>query len=493
MLKFGKFGLLSAPIGLGSYYLYKNRSVQSAKEYTYDEIQKHNKESDIWVTYKNNVYDITKFIDNHPGGKSKVMLAAGSAIDPYWNIYKQHTNNPLIVKDILDPLKIGIIKDYDENKYSNFKDVYVNDPIRDSELKFHSLKPCNAETPIEHIMDNWITPNNYWYIRNHCPVPDIDINNYNLSITSSIDKFDKMFSFKELKSMPTKKVITTIQCGGNRRKGHNEIEKTSGTPWNIGAISTAEWEGISLKDFLVNNKIDSAKIKENNIKHIHFESIDGVKASIPISKVFDTEYGGDVILAHKMNGEDLPRDHGYPLRVIVPGYVGIRNVKWLKKMTLSETEIDSIWQTGLSYKGVPHYIKDVKEISLHKIPPIYEMPVQSCIADISLDNKKKKLKVKGFAWAGGGRNIIRVDVSVNNGARWKMAELKEGSNQELNRAWAWTFWEAEFDVFPDDYFDIVCKATDQSYNVQPETCKHIWNIRGLNNNSWHYMLLWNKL
>ena len=101
--------------------------------------------------------------------------------------------------------------------------------------------------------------------------------------------------------------------------------------------------------------------------------------------------------------------------------------------------------------------------------------------------------MKGFAWAGGGRNIIRVDVSVNNGARWKMAELKEGSNQELNRAWAWTFWEAEFDVFPDDYFDIVCKATDQSYNVQPETCKHIWNIRGLNNNSWHYMLLWNKL
>ena len=86
-----------------------------------------------------------------------------------------------------------------------------------------------------------------------------------------------------------------------------------------------------------------------------------------------------------------------------------------------------------------------------------------------------------------------MDVSFNNGARWKKAELKEGSNQELNRAWAWTFWETEFDVFPDDYFDIVCKATDQSYNVQPETCKYIWNIRGLNNNSWHHINLWNNL
>ena len=491
MTKYNKLLLSNLLIGIGGYFLYKQKPNLYNNKFTYDDVKLHNKESDVWVTYKNNVYDITKFIDNHPGGKSKIMLAAGTAIDPYWNIYKQHTNNPSIIKDILDPLKIGVLKDYDEQKYNDFKDVYVNDPIRDSELKFHSLKPCNAETPIKHIMNNWITPTDYWYIRNHNPVPDVDINKYELNLSYDSCNLDKKYTLKQLQNMPTTKVISTIQCGGNRRHGYNRIEKTSGTKWGIGAISTAEWEGISLKKFLLENDIDSTVIAKNNIKHIHFESIDGVKASIPISKVFDTEYGGDVLLAFKMNGEELPRDHGYPLRMIIPGYVGIRNIKWVNKITLSDTEIDSVWQTGLSYKGLPHYIKDVKDISLDKIAPIYEMPVQSCIADISCTNSK--LKVKGFAWAGGGRNIIRVDVSANNGKKWKIAKLKEGSDQKLNCAWAWTFWEAEFEAFPDEYFEIVCKATDQSYNIQPETPKYIWNLRGLNNNSWQHMFFWNRL
>ena len=97
-----------------------------------------------------------------------------------------------------------------------------------------------------------------------------------------------------------------------------------GTPWNIGAISTAEWTGVELRQLLIKNK----DVIDGKVKHIHFEGIDGVKASIPIEKVMNPY--GDVILAYEMNGEELPRDHGYPLRVIVPGYVGIRNIKRLK-------------------------------------------------------------------------------------------------------------------------------------------------------------------
>lgn len=480
--------LASIPIGIFYSEDFKNYFFKDIKkpEFTYDEVNTHNKENDVWVTYKDGVYDISKFVDNHPGGKAKVMLAAGSAIDPYWHVFKQHTNYPSIVKDILEPMKIGTLKDYDKNKYNNFEDVYMNDPARDSELKFHSIKPCNAETPIKEIMDNWITPNYLWYIRNHNPVPKVNINDYNLHLTGLIDSFNKNFNFSELTNIKTKKVISTIQCGGNRRGGLNANGKTSGTAWNIGAISTAEWEGISLKDFLIENGVNNKIIEENNINHIHFESIDGVKISVPISKVFDTEYGGDVILAHKMNGEELPRDHGYPLRLIVPGYVGVRNLKWINKISLEKDEIDSVWQTGLSYKGVPHYIKDVKDISLDRIAPIMEMPIQSCVVDVRLDKQTDKLKVSGFAWSGGGRNVIRVDVSLNNGECWKLAELKEGHQQKLNRAWAWTFWEAEFDMNTvKDHYEVVCKATDVSYNTQPENGDYIWNIRGLNNNSWH--------
>ena len=197
-------------------------------------ISKHNKDI-VWVTYKNKVYDITKFIDNHPGGKDKIMLASGKGLEPYWNVYKQH--NKKVIDEILEPMKIGYIKDYDENKYKNIKDPYINDPSRSSELIYHNVTPCNAETPLNEIMDNWITPNELWYVRNHYPVPQININKFKLEING------KLFNIDEIKKLESKKVTTTIQCGGNRRSGFNKLEKTSGTPWNKGAISNAEWKG----------------------------------------------------------------------------------------------------------------------------------------------------------------------------------------------------------------------------------------------------------
>ena len=87
-------------------YIYL-KSQDNEKKYSYDEVSRHNNSNvGIWTTYKKNVYDITSFIDNHPGGKDKIMLSAGKSIEPYWNIYKQHTNNPDIINDILNPMKI---------------------------------------------------------------------------------------------------------------------------------------------------------------------------------------------------------------------------------------------------------------------------------------------------------------------------------------------------------------------------------------------------
>ena len=207
------------------------------------------------------------------------------------------------------------------------------------------------------------------------------------------------------------------------------------------------------------------------------------KASIPIEKVMNPY--GDVILAYKMNGKDLPRDHGYPLRVIVPGYVGIRNIKWLKSITLSEEEVDGTWQKGISYKGFPHYVKEVSDELVKNTAPIQEMPVQSGITQVK--NDSNKINIGGFAWSGGGRGIIRVDVSIDDGKTWQVADLREGSNQKPGRAWAWTFWNIEIDI-PDKVKDekivICCKAVDESYNTQPEKLDLTWNIRGLINNCW---------
>lgn len=465
-------------ISCGVSYLY-NKYNNKDKTYTYQEVEKHNNLNDgIWVTYKDNVYDITNFIENHPGGKDKILLAAGKSLEPYWNVYKQHTNNPSIINDILEPMKIGLLSDYDEKKNKG-DDPYINDPQRDSDLYFHSISPCIAETPSESIMDNWITPNDLWYIRNYHPVPDIDYKNYRVTIKNK--ESNKSFSLDEIKKMGGKKIISTIQCGGNRRGELNKLGKTIGTPLNIGAISTAEWEGITLRELLILNKVTDEDVINGDVRHIQFESEDGLKSSIPAEKAMNIY--GDVLLAYKMNGEDIPRDHGYPLRLIVPGHVGVRNMKWITNIKVSNEESEGTWQRGISYKGIPHYIKDFKNIDLNKVASIQEMPVQSCVVEASKD--KEYINIKGFAWSGGGRGIIRVDVSIDSGNSWNEAILKEGSDQAFNKSWAWTFWELKIKSDNLRNLEVICKATDSSYNTQPEKPEFAWNVRGLNNNSWH--------
>lgn len=452
------------------------------KKFTYEEISKHNKKNDVWVTYKNSVYNISNFIDSHPGGKDKIMLSAGKGLEPFWNLYRQHLK-PEILNDILEPMKIGSIQNYDESKYKDNINLYKNEPERDNNLNIHTINPCNAELSKDNIINNWITPNNLWYIRNHEPVPKIDIANYKLNIYK-LDDTKVSISLDYIKNMNFKEVVTTIQCGGNRRGSLNKYKKTNGTPWDIGAISTAKWKGVSLRNLIKISGIDRKELLDN-YSHIHFESYDNVKISIPIEKGLN-EFG-DVILAYEMNGEELPRDHGYPLRLIVPGFVGIRNMKWIKSIRFGLDEVNSNWQTGLSYKGLPNYINDVKDIDLSKVPTILEQPVQSTIVNIREDNNN--IVLNGYAYSGGGRGIIRVDVSSDNGNTWKMAELKEGSKQKFNRSWAWTFWEISFkrdEIAGKGCENIwVCKATDSSYNTQPKNLEDAWNIRGLNNNSWY--------
>lgn len=439
-------------------------------------------EKGIYVSFKNGVYDITNFVGNHPGGIDKIMLSAGTSVDQYWNLYKQHINNKYVIEEILKPMKIGELTDYDPN--IKFDDPYINEPLRDSDLKFHTFKPCNAETPKNEIMNNWITPNNLWYIRNHNPVPIIDHNNYILNISYK-DKLNT-YNLHDLKNkFSKKKVISTIQCAGNKRSFFEYIKKTNGTPWDIGAISTAEWTGVPLIEIIKDLNLDP------DIKFIEFCSEEDVKISIPIEKGLNPY--GDVLLAYEMNGEQLPREHGFPLRLIVPGYVGIRNLKWIKSISFRSTETEGSWQSGIAYKGFPHYIDNVNNLLVDKYVSVNEFPVQSVIIKDEgeyIDNLDD-FKIRGFALSGGGRGIIRVDLSIDNGISWHSANLTKGSEQNINKAWAWTFWELKLgDIIKEresniNEINVICKATDSSYNVQPENPEYIWNLRGLNHNSWH--------
>jgi sulfite oxidase len=130
-------------------------------------------------------------------------------------------------------------------------------------------------------------------------------------------------------------------------------------------------------------------------------------------------------------------------------------------------------------------------IDVEAIPSLQEQPVQSAITFPHASSPftvGEKNTVRGYAYSGGGRGIVRVDVSIDGGKTWKTATLTEGKEQPLDRAWAWTFWECDFDIPENEKgreFEVICKATDASYNVQPDSVQGIWNLRGINNNAWH--------
>lgn len=256
-------------------------------------------------------------------------------------------------------------------------------------------------------------------------------------------------------------------------------------------MSTAKFTGVRLTDVLKMAGLSDGLADQTNMRHVRFHSRDGMMASVHIEKALNPY--GDCMIAYEMNDQPLPRDHGFPLRMIVPGYAAVRSVKWLERIEIAQTEAEGSWQRGLSYKMLPPSVTDVANVDLEKMPPIMEVSVFSGITSIKIvekynDGEFCKVKVGGWAWAGGGRNIVRVDVTSDGGDEWVEATITHGQNQRYGRAWAWVFWQAEIDnarIHGDGTVHVASKAVDMACNVQPESVNHIWNVRGLGNNSWY--------
>ncbi len=456
------------------------------------EIGQHNKvEKRIWVTYRDGVYDITDFLPQHPGGSEKLMLAAGSAVDPYWQVFAQHNSEP--VWEMLEEYRIGniAVADRSENSCStNQEGPYCDDPPRSPVLKVNTKEPFNAETPPILLSEEFITPNELFFVRNHLPVPKCDPAEYTLEV--AVEGLAPVkFTLEDLKTkFPQHTVTATIQCAGNRREELNRVKEVRGLAWTGGAIGNASWTGVKLRDVLEAAGLKPSQM-EDEIRHIHFEGLDKnpltgqcYGASIPVEKALDPL--GDCLLAHTMNDTELPRDHGYPVRAVVPGTVGARNVKWVSRVVASSEEYDGQWQKR-DYKGFSPSV-DWSNVDFTKAPAIQELPVQSLISSPAdgavFGEEEDTVTVQGIAWSGGGRAVIRVDVSVDGGATWKEAELERHS-QRPRRAWAWTLWEVTLPLQAAVSTQLCCKAVDDSYNVQPDTTAPIWNLRGCLSNAWH--------
>lgn len=517
------------------------------------EVRKHDaKAEQPWVIHGDKVYDITNWISAHPGGEV-ILRAAGGSIDPYWDIFSIHKNQ--YVYDILSQYLIGYVHPADlkdgRPPQDEIEDPFADDPQRDPALITRTAKPRNAETPNDAINSQFLTPNELFYVRNHMWVPRIaedEADNHRLSI-ELLDGSSREYTLKDLKTkFPKREITAVLQCSGNRRKHMTDDSgrKTNGLQWSAGAISNASWEGVLLADVLADAGFENEKalLGTSDVKHVEFKGMEAYGASIPIKKAVDPQ--GDVLLAYAMNGKTLPRDHGYPLRAIVPGHVAARSVKWLNQITLGEEESQSQWQR----KDYKCFGPNQTQVDWDKAPAIQELPVQSAITTLTLgnwvkaseakpkyapatqpapespDEPARKLTLSGYAFSGGGRSIIRVDVSVDEGKNWMQAYLlpdcdaKDGSPSPCHGhgAWTWKRWRFH-GAIPATVFQngdlekseaieqgdtekvtasaaaseeserrcttLVVKATDEVYNTQPETHASTWNIRGNLANAWH--------
>jgi sulfite oxidase len=485
--------------------LQASHDIDKMPVYTLDQVAENNGSDGkpIWMSYGGVVYDVTNFIANHPGGSEKILMAAGSAIEPFWHLYRQHFASDLPMR-LMEHMAIGRLSDADQSEIDQQMDVleqddpYAKEPLRHSALIVHSDTPMNAEVPTRLLTKSYLTPSSLFYIRHHHPVPyltDKEMRDYRLSVDlSRCGKGARTFTLDDLKAMKSTEVTVTLQCSGNRRSGYNEFQRTSGTPWGQGAISTGKFKGVKLSDLLKAAGLSDPvkESEENNLQHVRFHALDGMMASIGIEKALNPY--GDCIIAYEMNDEPLTREHGAPLRIIVPGYAAVRNVKWVQRIEVAETEAEGPWQRGLNYKTLPPNVTDAQGIDLADMPSMTEVSLFSGITKTKrLSSTPVKagdtvqMHLEGWAWSGGGRNIVRVDITANDGKTWSTAKLTEGVKQKFGRAWAWTFWECDIPavVQEDGSVHLASKAVDMAFNVQPESSDHSWNVRGLGNNSWY--------
>ncbi|PHH61690.1 hypothetical protein CDD81_8035 [Ophiocordyceps australis] len=498
------------------------------------EIRKHGADSENpWVIHGDKVYDITDWIPAHPGGQV-ILRAAGGSIEPYWNIFTIHKND--YVYEILSNYCIGYVHAADlingRPAQEQIEDPFADDPARHGSLITRTAKPCNAETPEDALSAHFLTANDLFYVRNHMWVPKVSTDEYVLTV-ELYDGTVKQYTLLDLKTrFPSHKITAVMQCSGNRRSHMSQGagRPANGLAWDVGAISNATWQGVRLSDVLNDAGFDVAEglSGSSEVKHVHFSGLEAYAASIPLKKAVDPQ--GDVLLAYAMNDEPLPRDHGFPLRAVVPGHVAARSVKWLSHIALSDEESTSQWQRR-DYKC---FGPNQTRVDWDAAPAIQELPVQSAMTGVKTggwvssgaqDGETKQLiSLNGYAFSGGGRAIIRVDVSLDAGKSWTQARLVADGicpQEQGHAAWAWKQWRLDTTIplgafsqadneGDDNHVDaskrsssggggadnkapattrrcttVVVKATDDAYNSQPESHAATWNLRGNLATAWH--------
>ena len=313
--------------------------------------------------------------------------------------------------------------------------------------------PENSETPLEGVR-SWVTPSRLFFVRNHFNVPALDTSTWQLRVEGCVEH-PLDLTWDQLAEMPERTVFATVECAGNGRSFLRQ--RVDGVQWGAGAIGHAEWTGVPLRLVL-----QRAGIRSNAVE-VLFEGADrGAEPdhpapmhfarSLPVAKAFDP----DTLLVLRMNGELLEPNHGFPLRLFVPGWYGVASVKWLQKIDVLDHVFKGYFQS-VKYT-VQRRTRDAAEIAV-----VGAMAVKSEIirpatgATVGVGANR----VFGVAWAG-EEAVARVEISTDGGDSWSDAELLGP-----RAPYSWALWEYLWEIAKPGRHILLARATSATGLVQP--------------------------
>jgi DMSO/TMAO reductase YedYZ molybdopterin-dependent catalytic subunit len=334
-------------------------------------------------------------------------------------------------------------------------------------LVVHRAHPLNCETSIPALLGGIVMPNAHFYVRNHFQIPDLDVDTWRLGVGGLVER-PLSLSLHDLHTMRAETLVVTLECAGN---GRSRLDPpVAGEKWDLGAVSTAEWTGVRLTEVL-----DRAGVKPQ-AREVLFRGADGGTVGDATDAIrFERSLGlddardGEALLAYAMNGEPLPIQHGYPLRVVMPGWYAVASVKWLTEIELIAGPFTGHYQADTYYYERERDGEVVREpVSLQQVRALITEPTDAGILE------RGECAIRGVAWSGAAP-IARVDVSTGGGP-WQEARLVGTRNRH-----SWQWWELITRLDEPGTTTVRARATDLADRTQPE--QPVWNRLGYGNNS----------
>ncbi len=341
----------------------------------------------------------------------------------------------------------------------------ADQPKRD--MLVRSVRPEDLEMPLSGFSD-YITPIEHFFVRTHVYVPTVNVNDWQLKVEGEV-ALPLSLTMENLRKLPAVELVSVVECAGNGRGFYEP--PVPGVQWMNGSVGNGRWRGVRLADVLKRAGVkDSAREILFDGADVPLGTMPDFQRSIPVRKALDDH----TLLAYEMNGEMLPVKHGFPLRVIAPGWASDSWVKWLTSIRVLDKEFDGFWmKSAYRHPGKP--VAPGTAVPPEQMQPVTSLRVKSVIAT-PLDGSQvvtgKLLTIRGVAWSGDAGPVAAVDVSVDNGRNWKPASLDSGQRTQFG----WRQWEINWTPSQEAYYTILARARDEAGNTQP--LRQEWNPSG---------------